>query len=285
MVLLLPQLNALCRLVIDFEAQLVTGLALGSDTITLDTPGLGALVSIDVFGALRPGAVAVVLGMSSGGTTKVLQRLEAAGLVLRRLDSVPGDRRGVVIELTDAGRTAIRGTEAILIEQASRWAEALTPFASPTPTDASAPAVPADLDASPGVAGPAVAALFHLVGAIDQVVIENVDDIAALHPADPRGLLLLTELDLSGPLPVGAVATLIGRSRASTNALLSALDASGMVERSPHAEGSDRRLVLARITSKGRRLLVGLTTAFTSKGPELRPLVDSYLAVLAPAAR
>jgi DNA-binding MarR family transcriptional regulator len=49
-----------------------------------------------------PGALAADIELSSGAMTSRLDRLEEAGLVRRLPD--PEDRRGVVIELTDAGR-------------------------------------------------------------------------------------------------------------------------------------------------------------------------------------
>ncbi len=45
------------------------------------------------------------LMLTSGGTTKRLHKLEAAGLVAREPD--PGDRRGTLIALTDKGRELI----------------------------------------------------------------------------------------------------------------------------------------------------------------------------------
>lgn len=57
-------------------------------------------------GGLNPGDVQRTVMVSSGGMSKRLDRLEAAGLVERRPD--PDDRRGVRIRLTRRGRTVIR---------------------------------------------------------------------------------------------------------------------------------------------------------------------------------
>ncbi len=51
-----------------------------------------------------PGELAADLELSSGAMTSRLDRLEAAGLIRRLPD--PADRRGVHVELTDAGRLA-----------------------------------------------------------------------------------------------------------------------------------------------------------------------------------
>ena len=54
---------------------------------------------------LRPSELTGALMLTSSGTTKRLDRLEQAGLVARTPD--PGDRRGTLITLTDAGRELI----------------------------------------------------------------------------------------------------------------------------------------------------------------------------------
>lgn len=57
------------------------------------------------------------LMLSSGGTTKRLDRLEAAGLIERHAD--PNDRRGTLIALTGAGRALIdRAMPAVLGREA-----------------------------------------------------------------------------------------------------------------------------------------------------------------------
>ena len=54
---------------------------------------------------LRPTDFAAALMLTSSGTTKRLDRLEAAGYVTREPD--PGDRRGVLIALTPQGRRLV----------------------------------------------------------------------------------------------------------------------------------------------------------------------------------
>ena len=54
---------------------------------------------------LRPTDFAAALMLTSSGTTKRLDRLEAAGYIAREPD--PGDRRGVLITLTPQGRRLV----------------------------------------------------------------------------------------------------------------------------------------------------------------------------------
>lgn len=55
-----------------------------------------------VGGRTAPGAIASVLGRTSGGMSLTLDRLTTAGWVRRRAD--PGDGRRVIVSLTPSGR-------------------------------------------------------------------------------------------------------------------------------------------------------------------------------------
>jgi len=71
-----------------------------------------------------PGELSGDLELSSGAMTSRLDRLEAAGL-LRRLPS-PGDRRGVIVELTDAGRDKWDTAASVQGRREAFFASALT---------------------------------------------------------------------------------------------------------------------------------------------------------------
>jgi DNA-binding MarR family transcriptional regulator len=67
--------------------------------------------------ACSPGDLCTELELSSGAMTNRLDRLERAGLIRRRPD--PHDRRGVKIELTDAGARAwVESTSAGAVKEA-----------------------------------------------------------------------------------------------------------------------------------------------------------------------
>ena len=71
-----------------------------------------------------PGELAADLELSSGAMTSRLDRLEQAGYVRRLPD--PGDRRGIVIELTEEGRTAWARTAGVQARREAFFASALT---------------------------------------------------------------------------------------------------------------------------------------------------------------
>lgn len=66
------------------------------------------LCLLDLDGPTRPGVIAEVVGLTSGGTTKLLDRMEAAGLLHRAYGAIESDHRGVQVELTARGRTLLR---------------------------------------------------------------------------------------------------------------------------------------------------------------------------------
>lgn len=66
------------------------------------------LFSLDTEGPMRPTGIQQVTGLSSGGVTKLVERLEQRGLVTRKTGAIDGDRRGVLVELTRRGRNTVR---------------------------------------------------------------------------------------------------------------------------------------------------------------------------------
>lgn len=74
---------------------------------------------------LRPTDLAESLMLTSSGATKRLDRLEQAGLVARQPD--PTDRRGILIELTPAGRRLVDSAVAEHVANESNLLSALSP--------------------------------------------------------------------------------------------------------------------------------------------------------------
>ena len=66
------------------------------------------LFALDMDGPMRPTAIQELTGLSSGGVTKLVERLEQKGLVSRKAGAVSDDRRGVLVELTRRGRNTVR---------------------------------------------------------------------------------------------------------------------------------------------------------------------------------
>lgn len=75
--------------------------------------------------ALSPGALGGTLMLTSGGMTGRLDRLERAGLVTRSPD--PGDRRSLLVTLTERGRQIIDDAVVAAVETQQRLLADLPP--------------------------------------------------------------------------------------------------------------------------------------------------------------
>jgi DNA-binding MarR family transcriptional regulator len=74
---------------------------------------------------LRPTDLAASLMLTSSGATKRLDRLEQGGLIARQRE--PTDRRGILIELTPAGRRLVDATVVEHVANEHNLLSALTP--------------------------------------------------------------------------------------------------------------------------------------------------------------
>jgi DNA-binding MarR family transcriptional regulator len=67
-----------------------------------------ALFALEEQGSMRPGQLQELTGLSSGGVSKLLDRLQEGGLVTREYGVLADDRRGSVVKLTAKGRRTSR---------------------------------------------------------------------------------------------------------------------------------------------------------------------------------
>jgi DNA-binding MarR family transcriptional regulator len=74
------------------------------DPELVSTGSLLVLCALDLDGPQRPGVLQDVTGLSSGGVSKLLDRMEQAGVIKRTYGGVAGDNRGVLVSITRRGR-------------------------------------------------------------------------------------------------------------------------------------------------------------------------------------
>lgn len=75
----------------------------GDDAVVNSLPA-PVLADLELNGPLRPVDIQEATGLTSGGVTKLLDRLESLGLIERSHGKVPGDRRAILVTLTPEGR-------------------------------------------------------------------------------------------------------------------------------------------------------------------------------------
>ncbi|HSA50915.1 MAG TPA: MarR family transcriptional regulator [Yinghuangia sp.] len=88
-------------------------------------PGFRVMFKLWVLGPTRPSRLAELSVMSRSALTNAVNTLARADLVERR--QAPGDRRGVVIALTERGRTAVAEAFAAHAARESAWFADLSP--------------------------------------------------------------------------------------------------------------------------------------------------------------
>jgi DNA-binding MarR family transcriptional regulator len=69
--------------------------------------------------ACRVNDIAEALSLTVGGTSKLVDRIEVAGLCARRPN--PDDRRSSLISLTSAGEQRLAAAEVVFDDQLARW--------------------------------------------------------------------------------------------------------------------------------------------------------------------
>jgi DNA-binding MarR family transcriptional regulator len=236
-----------------------------------DTPGLGVLMALELFGPLRPRTLAELLNMRSGTTSKRIERLVRASFVDRRRSVIPGDRRSVVVEIRDAGRLELARIERLTLAMGAGLLRALQLLRHTQPAT---PAASADPEGYP-----ALGALFRFVSLVDQSVIRAVGDHDLLHPSDPRPLLLLVDLDRNGPRPAGSVPGLVDRSRSATSRLLSQMTAASLIDTTPPTAGAPGGLTC--ISADGQRALQSVIVALSEDLVSLQPAIGDLVRALA----
>lgn len=94
--------------------------AAAPDGDLVDNQSIMVLILLDLAGPQRPGDLQERTGLSSGGVTKVVDRLARRGLVNRDYGVIPDDHRGVLISLTEAGGRHIRAVTQALADHLPR---------------------------------------------------------------------------------------------------------------------------------------------------------------------
>lgn len=77
---------------------------------------LQVLCLLDLDGPARPSAIGSVVGLTSGGTTKLLDRMEEAGLIQRAYGVFDDDHRGVEVTLMPRGAELLRAAAGALVD-------------------------------------------------------------------------------------------------------------------------------------------------------------------------
>ncbi|MCP2031107.1 DNA-binding MarR family transcriptional regulator [Okibacterium sp. HSC-33S16] len=118
-------LAALTGIIAQWTAPTFLVNVIAREGIDLDSTSITAIHFLDRQGPLRPSVLADQLGTGASNVSKVLGRLEAAGLIERRKDDA--DARATLIHLTSAGDEAaaafVRAGDGMLDELLDGWTD------------------------------------------------------------------------------------------------------------------------------------------------------------------
>jgi DNA-binding MarR family transcriptional regulator len=258
--------------------------ALGSLEIT-ETRGMLVLARSAQVGPLRPREIKAMTGLTSGGTTNLLDRLARLELIARSHDLVVGDRRAVVVEPTPRGREVVEIAAAVFAQQADAIRSFLRDLddafedapASSTPEAGGPPRSAADAAAravarpvAPLTAGrllDAVASLARLGIALRSAM------VAGLEPEDVFGnetAVILGTLAYGGPRRPRDLQALVPLSSGGLAKLLARLEDAGLVALDRHRLEADRRATIVSITAAGRRAMTVAGETLAERGEEIR---------------
>lgn len=237
-------INAISR---RFDAA-VTAEGYGQLTSNNDMIVLGDLFQ---HGSRRPGSLCEVTGLTSGGLSLLLDRLEDAGLVTRSLGGITDDRRAVVVDLTESGATTIGRIGETVEQVVAELGPLLDEFASLLDTFP----IPAEKSSRVTVvAESAVGRMCLLTRLGNEVIADLADENYDADVSQARTAVVLCRAAEPGGTRPRDLVTDTGLSRSGVTQFLQGLEAAGLIERVA-GRLSDRRAVSITLTSDGRRSL------------------------------
>ncbi len=211
------------------------------------------LLTLELEGVCQPGRLTAVTGITTGGMTALLDRLERVRLLRRRRDPAAEDRRTLDVVLTPAGSRAARVLAAATRDViASRPPEVLDLLAA------------LGVRRPPSAAPPAPEGAARLMLELADRTVEHTGEVhRAAEAAGLTGYEVLPGrraygvcclIDLYGPQSPGAIAAHVERSAATATRLVQTLEAVGLIRRIAADPPRRGRAYDVELTAAGRRL-------------------------------
>lgn len=197
-------------------------------------------------GPQRPRELQPVSGLTSGGLTKLLDRLEVAGLVQRGVRGRDADGRAVDVRLTPDGRHAVQR----MLRMLDDARDDCRPFAKEIVQLA---------EACGGGPSPDLEPCSDLLVCVSRFGTMLVDAVAGAPDAAPSleytSVLVLCHAELEGGCRPGGLMDLLDLSSGGVTKLLDRLESDGLVRREYGSVDADRRAVVVTATAHGRAVM------------------------------
>ena len=197
-------------------------------------------------GPCRPRELQGPTGLTSGGLTKLVDRLAEIGVVERYDRGGAGDGRAVLVRLTRKGHATVRRLRGVIadvhddVRPTAKEILHLAELAGARPTEH-----PPEFTDLPSVLARSAVVILSALGGDDDK--PDRDDFQLL--------LTLCQIDLLDGCRPGTLVNALGLSSGGVSKLLDRLEAHGWITREYGTLGSDRRAVVLRATPSGERRL------------------------------
>ena len=224
--------------------------------------------------ARRPRDLRRHVGVTTGGMSNILGRMEAADLIRRSTMTDRGDDRGVLVELTPAGAEAERVVIATLhnaLRQTSAVLKELLLLLEHLGARTPVRRAPVAREASIGLT---------LVMALTQIGAQLTRGLEA-PPLDATSSIVLIAIADVGPCRPRYLADRIGLTSAGVAKILDRLEHEGLIGREGGSKPlGDQRAVYVHLTRQGENVVTELVTGFDGHVDALASAVQELTATL-----
>lgn len=215
-------------------------------SIMRGNPEVRVCVTLHREGAQRPRDLQEASGLTSGGLTKLLDRLEVAGVVQRGARGGRGDGRAVEIRLTPVGRRSVTR----LLQVLDDAHDDCRPMAKEIVQLVEA------CGGGPSATLEPCGELITCMARLGTMLVESaVGEPGSTTSIEYPSLLVLCHAELERGCRPGGLMELLDLSSGGVTKLLDRVEAEGLVRRDYGAVDTDRRAVVVTVTPHGRRLM------------------------------
>ena len=223
----------------------------GGDPELMGNTTVAALLNLRLRGPLRPTQVRLETGLTAGGLSALLDRMQATGLVTRAVGPVNGDRRATLVVPTDAGLAAAGTHAQAVLDTIGAVVAGLTRMLGLV--DVATAVVPQAV-AGVGDEDPLEAAMrYHLAMAgLGHQLLTIYRGEADGELVDNLSTIVVAQLHLHGAMRAGQPRRHTGVTTGGNTKLLDRLEQAGLIARVLGPVNGDRRAVSIVLTVKGR---------------------------------
>jgi DNA-binding MarR family transcriptional regulator len=227
---------------------------------------IAVLTKLSIDGPTRPRALLRSTRLSRGGLSNLFDRLEASNLITRTYGQIPGDRRGALVAVTDAGAAAAAEIADVVARSLDRQRPAIIEL-----TDTLA-------EITPHGAPPNTSTAHHTdierLELLSQMGAALDDALAGDDPTPGKTAIVLCSAAQPGHTRPKELIERTQLTSGGVTQLLDRLETSDLIHRATD-QPPDRRAVIVELTPHGRRHLELVLGKLARRLDMIRSVVDN----------